>query len=225
MLMATAQFMKRAFTKGPSNSLQSVLSVVDDYAFDRRHQLDTRSEVAINDLDISDEDKQHADKYKPTRARYFRKIMAKLDLPRDGVFVDVGCGKGRILLLAAEHGFDRVVGLEISPALCEIAKRNVATFQESTPTASSINVVCTNILDYQMDGSETVFFLYSPFDRPVTDSFLRMIRQSLTDHPRDLWLIIDEFRFPELLKDDELLKQSLVYEYGSAIFHVYHHHS
>ena len=105
MLMAATEFMKRAFTKGPSNSLQSVLSVVDDYAFDRRHRLDTRSEVAINDLDISDEDKQHADKYKPTRARYFRKIMAKLNLPLEGVFVDVGCGKGRVLLLAAEHGF------------------------------------------------------------------------------------------------------------------------
>ena len=221
--MAATEFVKRAFTKGPSNSLQSVLSVVDDYVFDRRHQLDTRSEVAINDLDISDEDKQHADKYKPTRARYFRKIMAKLDLPREGVFVDVGCGKGRILLLAAEHGFDQVVGLEISPSLCEIAERNVAIFRENTPTASSIEVVCTNILDYQMDGSETVFFLYSPFDQPVTKTFLEMIRQSLNDHPRDLWLIIDEFRFPELLEDDELSKQSLVYEYGSAIFHVYHH--
>ncbi len=225
MLMAATEFMKRAFTKGPSNSLQSVLSVVDDYAFDRRHRLDTRSEVAINDLDISDEDKQHADKYKPTRARYFRKIMAKLNLPREGVFVDVGCGKGRVLLLAAEHGFDQVVGLEISHALCEIAKRNVATFQEGTPTASSIKVVCTNILDYEMKDSETVFFLYSPFDHAVTKSFLAMIRQSLKDHPRDLWLIIDEFRFPELLEDDELLKKTHVYEYGSAIFHVYQHQS
>ena len=221
--MPTTDFLKRVLSTRPTSTLQSALSVYDDYVFDKRYQLDTRSEVAIDDLDISQEDKQHADKYKPTRARYFRKIMAKLDLPREGVFVDVGCGKGRILLLAAEHGFDQVVGLEISPSLCEIAERNVAVFRENTPTASSIEVVCTNILDYQMDGSETVFFLYSPFDQPVTKTFLEMIRQSLNDHPRDLWLIIDEFRFPELLEDDELLKQSLVYEYGSAIFHVYHH--
>ncbi|WP_218934162.1 class I SAM-dependent methyltransferase [Rosistilla ulvae] len=200
------------------------MSVYDDYVFDKRYQLDTRSEVAINDLDISQEDKQHADKYKPTRARYFRKIMEKVVLPRDGVFADVGCGKGRILLLAAEQGFDQVVGLEISPALCQIAERNVETFKEARPKTGSIKVVCTNILDYQMDGSETVFFLYSPFDHPVTKAFLEMIRQSLNDHPRDLWLIIDEFRFPELLEDDELLKQSIVYEYGSAIFHVYRHH-
>lgn len=221
--MPTTDFLKRVLSTRPTSTLQSALSVYDDYVFDKRYQLDTRSEVAIDDLDISQEDKQHADKYKPTRARYFRKIMEKVDLPRDGVFVDVGCGKGRILLLAAEQGFNQVVGLEISPALCQIAERNVETFKEARPKTGSIKVVCTNILDYQMDGSETVFFLYSPFGCSVTEQFLEMIRQSLKDHPRDLCLIIDEFRFPELLADDDYFEQSLVYKYGAAVFHVYSH--
>lgn len=217
------ELVKRVISKGPLSTVQSGLSVIDDYVFDYRYKLETRAEVAINDLDISQEDKQHADKYKPTRARYFRKIMEKLDLPRNGVFVDVGCGKGRILLLAAEQGFDQVVGLEISPGLCQIAERNVATFKEAKPKTGSIKVVCTNILDYQMDGSETVFFLYSPFGYSVTERFLEMIRQSLKDHPRDLCLIIDEFRFPELLVNDDFLNQTLIYKYGAAVFHVYHH--
>jgi trans-aconitate methyltransferase len=74
--------------------------------------------------------KQHAEKYKATRARYFRKLMKRVHLPRDGVFVDVGCGKGRILLLAVEHGLNRVVGIEISPTLCKIAEKNIAGFSE-----------------------------------------------------------------------------------------------
>lgn len=221
--MATTEFLKRIFSKRPTSMLQSALSVVDDYAFEKRYKLDTRTEVAIDDLDISQEDKQHADKYKATRARYFRKIMEKVDLPREGVFVDVGCGKGRILLLAAEHGIDQVVGLEISPALCQIAERNVDAFSKLSPESGSIKVICTNILDYQMEGNETVFFLYSPFDHSVTDQFLEMIRKSLKQHPRDLCLIIDEFRFPELLSDDEYFEQTLVYEYGAAVFHVYSH--
>ncbi|WP_404309636.1 class I SAM-dependent methyltransferase [Neorhodopirellula lusitana] len=221
--MATTEFLKRVFSMRPTSTLQSALSVYDDYVFDKRYQLDTRSEVAIDDLDISQEDKEHADKYKPTRARYFRKIMEKVDLPRDGVFVDVGCGKGRILLLAAEQGFDQVVGLEISPGLCQIAERNVAAFSKRKPESGSIKVICTNILDYQMDGSETVFFLYSPFGHSVTERFLEMMRQSLKDHPRDLCLIIDEFRFPELLVNDDYFEQSLIYKYGAAVFHVYSH--
>ncbi len=221
--MATTEFLKRVFSQPPTTTLQSALSVVDDYVFDTRYSIDTRTEVAIENLDISEEDKQHADKYKPTRARYFRKLMKKVDLPRDGAFVDVGCGKGRVLLLAAELGFDQVVGLEISPALCQIAEKNVNTFREINSKSGSINVICTNILDYKMDGSETVFFLYSPFDHSVTDRFLEMIRESLKQYPRDLCLIIDEFRFPELLANDNYFQNTLIYTYGAAVFHVYSH--
>lgn len=221
--MPTTALLKRVFSKRPTSTLQSALSVYDDYLFDKRYRLETRSEVAINDLDISQEDKQHADKYKPTRSRYFRKIMEKVDLSREGVFVDVGCGKGRVLLLAAEHGFSQVLGLEISPALCRLAEQNVQAFGKVCPNAESIKVICTNILDYQLDGSETVFFLYSPFDYSVTDRFLQMLRQSLKEHPRDLCLIIDEFRFPELLANDDYFQQTLTYKYGAAVFHVYSH--
>jgi SAM-dependent methyltransferase len=115
--MATTEFLKRILSTRPTSTLQSALSFVEDYVFEKRCNLDTRTEVAINDLGISEEDKQNADKYKPTRARNFRKIIAKVDLTSDGVFVDARCGKGRILLLAAEYGFDQVVGLEISPVL------------------------------------------------------------------------------------------------------------
>lgn len=203
--------------------MQSALSVYDDYVFDKHYQLDTRSEVAIDDLDISQEDKTHADKYKPTRARYFRKIMEKIDVSRDGVFVDVGSGKGRVLLLAAEHGFAQVLGLEISPTLCRIAEKNVEAYGKVRPNADSIKILCTNILDYPMDGSETVVFMYSPFDHSVTNRFLDMMRQSLKEKPRDLLLIIDEFRYPELLANDDCFEQSLIYKYGAAVFHVYSH--
>lgn len=215
--------LKRVLTNSPVGTLQSVRSVVDDYVFDYRNKLDTRTEVAINDLDISQEDKQHADKYKPTRARYFRKLMTHIGIPHDGVFVDVGCGKGRILLLAAEYGFERIVGLEISPQLCQIAERNVNAFRQRTNNACSVNVVCTNILHYQLKGDESVFFLYSPFDHPVTKGFLDLLRKSIDDHPRTLHLIIDEFRFPELLENDEYFSHTGTYTYGAAEFQIYLH--
>ncbi len=189
--------------------------------FDNRHRLDTRMEVAVQDLDIRHDDKQHAEKYKATRARYFRKLMKRVHLPRDGVFVDVGCGKGRILLLAAEHGFDRVVGIEISPTLCKIAEKNIAGFSGCRQSASSVSVVCTNVLDYQFKHDETVLFLYSPFERDVTRQFLDMVRESLAQNPRDLFLVIDEFRFPELLENDQYFDHTLTYRYGAAVFDVY----
>ena len=219
--MSAIEFSKRLLKKGPINAAESVLSVVEDFWFEVQHQLDTRSEVAISDLDISDADKAHADKYKPTRKRYFRKLMAHLSLPSGGVFVDVGCGKGRVLLLASKYGFDEVVGLEISPMLTEIARKNSDLYLTQCKNCSPIRVECTNILDYNMKGSETIFFLYSPFDYEVTHQFLNSMRQSIEQCPRKIWLVIDEFRFPDLLENDPHLKLQSIYEYGAATFHVY----
>lgn len=112
--------------------------------------------------------------------------MSHIRIPRDGVFVDVGCGKGKILLLAAEYGFERIIGLEISPQLCEIAQQNVDAFRERRPNSASRTVVCTNILDYQFKGDETDCFLYSPFDQTVTSSFMEMLRKSVDDNPGNL---------------------------------------
>lgn len=62
------ELLQRVLSNSPVNKFQSVLSVIDDYVFDYRNKLETRTEVATNDLDISQEDTRHADKYKPTRA-------------------------------------------------------------------------------------------------------------------------------------------------------------
>lgn len=221
--MSVREYVKRLMTKGPVNAAQSALSVLEDYRFEKKYQLDTQSEVAIDDLDIDAEAKAQADKYKPTRKRYFRKVMEQLSLPPGGVFVDVGCGKGRVLLLASQCGFEEVLGLEISPRLTDIAKQNAVGFKNRASSCCPIRVECTNILDYRMTGVETVFFLYSPFGYEVTEQFLKNLRQSLESHPRNLWLIIDEFRFPELLEGDSYLELTEVYDYGAAVFHIYKH--
>jgi SAM-dependent methyltransferase len=210
--------------RSPRRSLESCLSVAEDWYFDNRFRLDTRSEVAIDDLDISPSEKQHADKYKPTRTRYFRKLMRLLPHDRDGVFVDVGCGKGRILLLASMYGFDTIRGIEISPNLSRIAKRNIDAFRSRRAANNSMEVLCSNVLDYQFRHDENLFFLYSPFDFYVTQSFLDRIRLSIKQVPRKLCIVINEFRFPELLDNDDVFQLSNTLRYGSAFFRIYRNH-
>lgn len=217
----TIDLINRAMSRGLKSTFQSALSVIEDSVFDIRHRLDTRAEVAVEDLDIGEDDKLQAEKYKPTRARYFRKLMRQIRLPRDGIFVDVGCGKGRVLMLAAEQGFDRIVGLEISAHLCELAKKNIDRFRPRYADGQSISVVCDNVVHYSLTHEETVFFLYSPFERDLTHQFLGKVRESLRRNPRQLFLVINEFRFPDLLENDELLLHAFSYTYGAADFDVY----
>lgn len=209
--------------RGLTRTVQRILSAAEDVLFEYRYGLETAKVVEVNRLDISAEDKQHSVRYKPTRVRYFHKLMQALSLPKSLVFVDVGCGKGRVLLLAAQYGFRRIVGLELSPRLCEIARDNIGVFRRRHLEINETTVVCTNVLQYQLTDDEGIFFLFWPFDRSVTMSFLEMVRQSIDRKPRNVWLIINEFQFLDLLDGDSYFDQTQYIVYGASEFNVYCH--
>lgn len=157
--------------------------------FDFRHGTDTAGHVQLAELDIDHEHKSAGMPYEPTPPGPFRRLIKLVDLPRDGVFVDVGCGKGRVLLLAAEHGFKRVVGVEFSPELCEVARSNAAIFMKRAKRVAQIEVVETDAVAYEIREEEDVFFMFNTFDVEVMVKFLANLAQSLGKHPRKLWLI------------------------------------
>ena len=57
------------------------------------------------------------------------------------VFKRQGSGKGRVLLIAAQTGSQRIIGVEFSGELCEIARKNVKTFLRQTQINPQIEVI------------------------------------------------------------------------------------
>lgn len=107
-------------------------------------------------------------------------------------FVDLGCGKGRVLLLAAQRPFARVVGVELDPRLVAVAERNVAAWSVShglTPPA----VVWADAAEVPLQGDPLVLYLYNPFPAEVLDRVLRRFRGRQTViayvHPVDRNLV------------------------------------
>ena len=75
---------------------------------------------------------------------------------RNWLFVDLGCGKGRGLLLAKELGFGKIVGVEFSPSLAKIARRNVTRYKQ-------ISVVQGDASKYIFPPEPIVIYMYNPF--------------------------------------------------------------
>ena len=63
--------------------------------------------------------------YQPIDHRSLQLALNALSIDADDVFVDIGCGLGRAVVLAARRPFRRVLGVEYSPSLAEAACRNV----------------------------------------------------------------------------------------------------
>src|SRR6266478_3779231 len=143
------------------------VSVVLDMGFDRRYGTDTMRWVEVKTLDFESEHKGNAAPYIATKSSPLRRLLRKLNLPKGGVFVDLGSGKGRVLLIAAQSGFEKIVGVEFSRDLCDIARENVKTFARKTQITARIDVVESDVASYYIESDHSVFFMYNPFDKVV----------------------------------------------------------
>jgi SAM-dependent methyltransferase len=79
------------------------------------------------------------------------------------IFIDIGCGKGRALLVAAPR-FHTVIGIELVPALAAIARRNLAKLNIRNA------IVCEkDARRFSFASRPTVVFLCNPFGREIME--------------------------------------------------------
>jgi precorrin-6B methylase 2 len=166
-------------THGIVWSLDRTLSVVQERLFDLRYGTDTVSFAQLGDLTIGGQNAGEGTPYEPTRLRLVRRVLSALNPSSNSAFVDFGCGKGRVLLLAAEYGFRRVTGVEFAKELCEIARDNIARYQRKTGTNADIRIVEGDAAEYLVQDDEDVFFMSNPFSAALMERVVKNIVQSL----------------------------------------------
>ncbi len=176
-------------TRGIYQTLTMVLSYIVDYMFDKRYGLDTWSWIKVNDLDIEVGDKQHASHYQPTHALPLKMLFKKLNFQDEKNIIDIGCGKGKVMIVASKFGFKEVRGVEISPMLCKISCENLNRYQKKTNQKFTWKVTETNALTYQFNDDEDVFFLFNPFNDFILETVIKNIQFSLKRRNRKIWII------------------------------------
>lgn len=144
-----------------------------DLRFDRRYGIET-TEVETAYLDELDHENRDAlEYYEGADWKSFRQLVEALPEPVEGfTFLDAGSGKGRALFFATRFGFKRIIGVEISPSLAEVAERNLTNFNAKTGREHPIELVQSDILDYEFPAEPLIAFLYNPFTGEVLTRFL-----------------------------------------------------
>lgn len=156
--------------------LLGALAVPSD-RFDQRYGVSTHDPVELKDADVPDSAATMGKGYYPTYERVLKLILrdvtADIEL-QTFTFIDLGCGKGRALMMASHLPFQHVIGVDFSPQLVQDAKRNVEIFERITGSSvrSSVSVVCANALDFQPPDSDLVIYMYRPFIGHVMEGVL-----------------------------------------------------
>lgn len=138
------------------------LSRASHDAFDRRHGTETGHVYAMR-ADDRPAGKQVA-RSLAIDPRVLHHVLGHLGIDhRDFVFVDLGCGKGRGLLVASDFPFRRIVGVEWSPSLCNIARRNIVLYQAPSRRCADLEVVGGDVRNFVFPPDPLVLYLYNPF--------------------------------------------------------------
>jgi predicted RNA methylase len=108
---------------------------------------------------------EEATHYEPTPVAQCNALIAALPLPPGGfTFVDLGAGMGRVVLLASLHPFKQIVGVEVSPALCETARDNLVRWRRHVePVCKDVRIVLKDALAFDFPQGDLAVYLYNPF--------------------------------------------------------------
>lgn len=175
-------------TRGLRSTAAIMLASVADLMRDRRLGLNTTAWASLEALEVSSANKGHGEMYQPTLSWPLRHVLRRLALPANTVLVDLGCGKGNVLLVAAQLGL-RARGVEFAPTLCDIARANAARWHALHPQAAAIEVIESDVVDYKFQADERVYFLFNPFDATVLQQVADRLHHSLLAQPRPVTLV------------------------------------
>ena len=106
-----------------------------------------------------------------------------LDFARS-VFVDLGCGKGKPLMIASTYPFRRLIGVDISPACVAVARRNVARYRPEKIDPPRVELRVQDATDFQFPLDPLVVYLYNPFPGAVLERVVANLEASLREQPR-----------------------------------------
>jgi SAM-dependent methyltransferase len=105
------------------------------------------------------------------------------------VFLDLGCGAGRVLLQAGDrYRFQRVLGVELDP---ELADRATALLERNAHRlrGRAWEVQAVDVVDFVVPDDVTVAYLFDPFTGPVFDAALGALLASVDRRPRLLRIV------------------------------------
>lgn len=161
------------------------LYIVEPYT-DWRLGIQTREIIERDQLGLPNVNCHH---YVAVGYRDFKRAMNTLRFgPGEDVFVDYGSGKGRVLVMAAEYPFRKIIGLEFSADMNAIAQSNLKRARKKFK-CNDIKIITCDAAQYILPTDVTVIHMYNPFEGETLIEVLQRIHESLLARKRKITLL------------------------------------
>jgi SAM-dependent methyltransferase len=128
--------------------------------------------------------------YQPTDPALFGEMLGNLEINfPEFTFIDLGSGKGRTLMMAADYPFRRILGVELLPALNRVAQDNLRQYRSAAQKCFKLEARRGDACEFEFPAEPTVLYLFNPLPQLGFIQMLRNLEHSLLQKPRSLYLL------------------------------------
>jgi hypothetical protein len=120
-----------------------------------------------------------------------RTIPRKLPIRKPGADVQLSqfTRLGEVIRGICTHGFRKIIGIDFAADLCLTARDNIEQYRRCTNNSAAISIEQRDACTYDIPNQPSVLFLYNPFNKSVMRSFVANVERSLSQHPREFYVI------------------------------------
>jgi predicted RNA methylase len=168
--------------------------------FDLTHRVETITPKEVNEHSAPQGPHDCAFQYQGADPKLVNDLLEQLPhAARQTTFVDYGCGKGRVLILAAVHGFKKLVGVELLKDLASVCDENLQRIIKRFPgTICSVHQGDAAL--FELPKGELTVFFYNPFSGKVLDSVVSRLSQRADLAPQEVRVVYVNPMFLEVFE-------------------------
>jgi SAM-dependent methyltransferase len=126
----------------------------------------------------------------------------------DFVFLDIGSGKGRTLLMASDYPFRCIVGVELLPALHQAAQQNLGKYKSESQQCFALESVCADATEFPFPAEPLVLYLFNPLPEAGLRKMIANLEESLRANPRTVYVLYHNPLLEHVLGQSAALKKS-----------------
>jgi SAM-dependent methyltransferase len=146
--------------------------------------------------------------YQPTEPALFHAMLDTLSINfSDFIFIDLGSGKGRTLLMASDYPFQRIVGVELLPELNRAACENLKNYSNPSQKCFHLETICADARDFEFPADPIVLYLFNPLPEAGLIEVIRNLENSLRHRPRPMFVLYHNPLLEHVLSRSTMLKK------------------
>ena len=167
----------------------AAFTVYHEIKGEKKYNIDTVKINRLGNEHIESENLQHASIYQASNYFLLEKAFDFLKDENANIgLVDFGCGKGRVLIVAANYGFKSLTGIEFSQNLCIEAEENIEKIKPVFPN-TLFNIICEDAVKYEIENDKNCFFFFNPFDEMIMLKVVKNLLSFLKKNSRKIYVI------------------------------------